>query len=293
MNRVRYLIVDANNALHRCHYAQSLTDRKGRPVSGTFGIMKMVRSLTRQFRPRFVIVAWDQGKSAERLALYPEYKAQREASRSTEDKEAIARQRADCQRIFSTLPVRQVMVDGIEADDAIGVLCEQLTGRKVIISNDHDFVQLVKDDTELWLPNKNLLLTPATVEKFLGFPVKHYVLWKCLVGDTSDNIKGIHGIGPKKATAIILNGLGGGKKPAINAEQQKILDRNKYLITIGAVLKPAQVDAVLSLHKKEKTKTIDFEPVRMAFVRMGFKSLYFNFDLWSAPFKRLIKKVSG
>jgi len=287
---VKYLLIDANNALHRCHYAQGLTDSKGRRVSGVFGIMKMCRSLIRKFNPKYVIVAWDKGKSQERISVYPEYKAHRDGLRSQEDIDAIVRQKKICQNIFSNLPVRQLALEGIEADDVIGILCEKLKGTKLIVSNDQDFVQLVSDEVHLYLPNKETVLTDSTVEKFIGFPVKHYILWKSLVGDKSDNIRGIFGIGPKKATVLILNGLRGGKKPKISKDEQAILDRNKYLIAIGALLQKEQISKIMKMYRKEKGRQSNFELVRSMFLGLGFKSLFVRFDDWSSSFRKLVKK---
>jgi len=285
---VKYLMVDGNNLLYRAHFATTLNDKKGRPVSGTMGVMRMTRKLISRFRPQRTIIAWDEGKSQERLQLYPEYKANR-AARDPVMKANIVRQMKDCQRMFYNLPVRQVLVNGIEADDIIGILCEKLKGRKVILSNDQDFVQLVSKSVSLYLPKQEKLLNHRTVDDFIGFPVKHYVLWKSMVGDSSDNIKGIMGIGPKKATGIIRNGLTGKKKLPINPDEMAILDRNKYLITIGAVLQPKQIKKIKTVFKKEQTKWVALEPVRRDMVKLGLKQLSRNFDDWSRAFLQLKK----
>ena len=287
--KCKWLLVDGNNLIYRAHFASKLTDRKGRPVSGTFGVMKMTRNIITKFNPEKVIMAWDIGKSKERLELYPEYKANR-INRDPEMREHIQRQIKECQKMFQTLPVRQIAINGIEADDIIGVLCEKLKGKKIILSNDHDFIQLVSKDVNLWLPKSEKLLTEKSVEKYIGFPVKHYVLWKSLVGDPSDNIKGVKGIGPKRATAIILNGLNTKrKKLPINEEEQEILDRNKYLIAIGAILTETQVKKIKRSFSREKTKQLDYQSVQMNFRKMGFRSLSNNFHSWSRCFNQLKK----
>lgn len=181
--KTRHLIIDCNNLLCRAHYAVKLTDKKGRSVSGIFGVMRMTENLIKGFKPQNVIVAWDDGKSMERLAIYPEYKAHRELLRSDEEKQALQWQREICQKLFSLLPVRQVMVKNVEADDVIGYLCERLKGKKTIISNDQDFYQLINKDVSLYSANKEMLLNYKNIDDELGFPVKHYILWKSMVGD--------------------------------------------------------------------------------------------------------------
>lgn len=290
--KTKHLIVDANNLMFRAHFSSNLTDRKGNKVSGVFGVMRMMNGLLKKFNPQSVIVAWDKGKSQERLAIYPEYKAQRDKNRKPEDVVAIQRQRMILQEIFSYLPVKQIVVTDVEADDIIGLLVTKLKGNKVIVSNDNDFIQLVKDDTMLWLPNKEKLLTEENIDVHLGFPSKHYILWKCMVGDSSDNIKGIYGIGEKKATAIILNGVGGGKKLPIKPEEQKILDRNKYLIAIAALLTVKQKAKIKKFYKNQRTKkSVNFNEVKRKFVQLNFKTLMFHFHEWKYPFAKLMKET--
>lgn len=288
----KWLLVDGNNLLYRAHYANTLTDKKGRPVSGTFGVMKMTRNIIKKFKPEKVVIAWDVGQSKERIELYPDYKANRK-NRDPEMQEHIQRQLKDCRRLFSSLPVRQIAVSGVEGDDIIGVLCEKLKGPKVVLSNDQDFIQLVRKDVKLWLPKQEKLLSVKTVDDFLGFPVKHYVLWKSMVGDSSDNIKGIKGVGPKRATAIILNGVKGKKKLPINSEEQTILDRNKYLISIGALLTEKQMATIKKQFSQEKVKQVNMKQVQMSFIKMGFKSLFYNYADWSRGFHQLKRNERG
>lgn len=138
-NNMKHLIMDMNNALYRANYVSRLTDKKGNRVSGVFNSVRMVNSLVRKHKPDSVAIVWDGGKSKGRLAIYPEYKSKRDKNRKEEDKIDIQRQREILIKIFSYLPVRQIQVEGIEADDVIGWLCEKLKGKKIIVSNDTDF----------------------------------------------------------------------------------------------------------------------------------------------------------
>lgn len=292
---MKHLIVDANNLLYRGHFVSQLMDTKGERVSGIFNSIRMINGLVRKFKPDTVAIVWDGGKSRGRLAVYPEYKSQRDKNRKEQDKIDLERQRKMLIKLFSYLPVRQIQVEGVEADDVIGWLCEKLKGKKIIVSNDTDFIQLVKDKVKLYMPNKSKFLSEGTVDKFLGFPVKHYILWKSMVGDNSDNIKGIHGIGPKKATSIILNGVGGKKKLNISNEEQTILDRNKYLIAIGAILQDDELETIKKLWKeaKEKAKELHYGRIKKIFHNLGFKSLTYNFDEFEIRFHKLARKAKN
>jgi len=290
---MKHLIIDANNLLYRAHFVSKLTDEKGNRVSGIFNSIRMVQNLMRKFKPDSVVVVWDKGKSRARLAIFPEYKSQRDKNRKEQDVIDLQKQRLMLQKIFDYLPVKQVQLEGVEADDIIGWLVrEKLKGKKIIVSNDTDFIQLVDKKVNLFLPNKANLLTPLNVDKHLGFPAKHYVLWKSMVGDNSDNIKGIHGIGPKKATAIILNGVGGKKKLPINETEMAILDKNKYLIAIGAVLQDDDIKQIKKAYKtaKETANDVKFSQIRKIFKELNFKSLLYQFEEIEAQFKKITRK---
>ena len=303
---MRHLLIDANNLLYRAHFASKLTDGKGTRISGAFNSMRMVSNLMKQFRPDSVIIAWDLGKSKRRLELFPEYKQQRDANRKEEDKIAIAKNKEILLELFSHLPVKQIQVQDIEADDIIGWLATtKLKGEKIIVSNDTDFIQLVKGKTKLFLPKgkrltakkgekaRPYLLSEKKIERYLGFPAKHYILWKSLVGDKSDNINGIHGIGPVKATGIILNGITGKKKLPIKPEEQAILDRNKYLIAIGAILQDEDVKDMQKAYRLAKVQAskVRFSQVRKIFNKYKFQSLIYQIDEFEMRFKKVTRKV--
>lgn len=303
---MKHLIIDANNLLYRAHFVSKLTDGKGTRISGAFNSMRMLSNLMKKFKPDSVIVAWDLGKSKRRLQLFPEYKQQRDKNRKEEDKIAIAKNKEILMELFNHLPVKQVQVQDIEADDIIGWLATtKLKGEKIIVSNDTDFIQLVKGKTKLYLPkgkrlvakkgeqSRPYLLTEKKVDAYLGFPLKHYILWKSLVGDKSDNINGIHGIGPVKATGIILNGIGGKKKLKIKPEEQAILDRNKYLIAIGAILQDEDIKDIQTAYKKAKVQAakVRFSQVRKIFRKYKFQSLLYQIDEFEMRFKKATRKV--
>lgn len=285
--KVKHLLIDANNIFYRAHFAVKLEDKYGRPTSGIHGTMNMVQAMIRDNNPKNVIIAWDKGKSTERLALYPEYKSGRVGKYTVEDKENMERQMKILRKMFKLLPVKQVFVKNVEADDLIGMLCRKLTGKKLIISNDTDFFQLISKDVKIYNSTIDKVLSVKNIEDHLDYPVKHYILWKSMVGDTSDSIKGIKGIGPVKARNIIINGLTSKKKLPITKEEMEILDRNKYLISIGALVTDEQEAKLIKKYNKEKHKEINFEEVRSTLRSLGLKELHRTFYSWSSYFGRL------
>lgn len=283
---MKTLLVDAKNTLHRNMYNSKLTDPNGKPISGTFGMLKDISSVIRQIKPDLVVVAWDKGKCKSRLDFYPEYKANRQKNKDPEKLENIRYQTQMAKRIFKFLPVIQITLDDFEADDIIGVLCKKLAGDKIIYSNDTDFYQLISDDVTIFSSVSKKMLNKDNISEHLGFPVEKYLLHKSIVGDNSDNIKGIHRVGPKTATKYIL----GEKKPNFNEEQKEIIQRNLKLIKIGALVTKEDISSISKKFKDELVKTISTGAVKKTFIELGFKSLVFNFTSLMSDYAILAKK---
>ena len=280
----KHLIIDCDNLIHRSNYVKTLTDKNGNRTSGIHGVLMSLRSMIKMFKPENVICVWDHGRSQERLAMYPGYKANR-SKRDPKEREEIERQKKICYRLINSLPVVQVRVKCVEGDDIISYMCEKFSGKKLIVSNDHDFIQLVSKDVDIYFPNKKHKVNINNVEKFIGFPVRYYVLWKSMVGDSSDAISGFRGIGPVRATAIILGRLKDGQKFTIGKEEQRILNRNKYLITMGALLQPSQLKRIEKRCKKQLDKDINVNSLRPKLLALGFRQLFHNFDNWAFSFR--------
>ena len=131
------------------------------------------------------------------------------------------------------------------------------------------------------------MIDTKTVNQMLGFSVKYYLLYKSMVGDTSDNIKGIHGIGPVKAKRIIL-GMGKSKKKLpINSNEQEILNRNKYLMAIGAMVDDNDIRKIRKIYRKQKKKKTNFDKVEVEFARMNFKMILKGFADLKYQFRHL------
>jgi DNA polymerase-1 len=275
------ILVDGKNTLYRHNYTSNLISPEGQKVSGVHGMFREVANIIRIHRPDSIIICWDKGQSRERLKMYPEYKGNRDKS-DLALQENLGFQILHAKMIFKGLPVKQISVEGVEADDVIGFLSKKMKGNKMVFSNDTDFLQLINEDTSLFFPTKKKLVTHKNVKEHLGFEPKMYVLWKSLVGDTSDNIKGIRGIGPVTATKVIL----GEKKVKINKE---LLDLNINLIRIGNVLNNEDKNNIVSQYKKESAKDVNPIIVRKVFRKLGFTNLLVNFNMSVGIFRQLQK----
>lgn len=196
------MIVDAANCLYRAFFAiPPLRAADGTPTNAAYGFVNMVNKALREEQPDHVVVVFDApGGAPFRSEIYPAYKANRDAQ--PEDLSAqlpVVRELVDAYR----LPVLEVA--GVEADDVIATLVTRLPPdwRATILSTDKDLMQLVGERVELIDTMKNRRYGRAEVEERFGVPPERVLDVRALVGDASDNIPGVKGIGDKGAAKLI------------------------------------------------------------------------------------------
>ena len=201
----KWLLVDGFNLAFRAFYGMpELTRADGFPTGALHGWVKTMWRLQDQEKPDAMLVFFDLGGSQDRLALHPEYKAQRK-----ETPEPLAQQIPIIKELTRAMGLVGVELDGVESDDLVAAQARTLAraGHEVlIVSADKDFAQCVDDHIKLLVPpptaNPKLgwrvLDRAGVVEKF-GVPPESIAEYLALIGDTSDNIPGISGVGPKTA----------------------------------------------------------------------------------------------
>lgn len=197
----RIMIIDGNNICHAAYHAYSKLQNHGKPVSIIFGMPSMIAPLVGKFKPHNIFIVWDGGKSKHRLKLLPTYKAGRK-SKTQEEYDAFNHQRDVVMGIFDDLGIKQVIGPHIECDDYIYMLVRKFQkdkGNKItIISNDKDFHQLLRSNVKIWSTIKRQFIHTKNIKSLFGYEAKQCVDYLILNGDSSDNIKGYHGMGEKK-----------------------------------------------------------------------------------------------
>jgi DNA polymerase-1 len=179
----------------------------GEHVGGVVGFFNAMMRLVEKCKPESVIVVWEGEGSNKKRGLYSDYKKNsrpQRLNRYYEDDIPATYQNRSFQiktliSILACVPVCQTYIAGAEADDAIGYLCKYLLKdkNKIIVSSDHDFYQLVDDNTIIWSPTlKSFVDKHKVIERF-GIHPNNFCLAKSIVGDTSDNIPGVKGVGYK------------------------------------------------------------------------------------------------
>lgn len=197
----RLVVIDGSNTLYRAFFAlPGLRAPDGRPTSAAYGFVTMLIKVLREERPTHVVVAKDPRGGSFRNAIFPEYKAGREAQ-----PEDLRAQLPLVEALCEAFRVPILEVPDFEADDVIATLVEQAPeGAEVcIVSTDKDLMQLVRPGVVLLDTMKGRRIDDAGVEERFGVPPAQLLDLRALVGDPSDNIPGVKGIGEKGAAQLI------------------------------------------------------------------------------------------
>lgn len=208
------LMIDCNNLYIRHYVVNPDMSSNGMQVGGIVGSLKAIRRVMSELAPKKIIVVWEGGGSTKRRAIASDYKASRRPARlnrfyeddipDTDDNRVW--QMAVLARLIGKLPLKQVYVQDCEGDDVIAYLSRThfKNDRKVILSNDRDYYQLLDDKTSVYSPQSKRLHTLEDVKReYYGILPKNFALAKALCGDKSDNIKGVQGLGFKTLVARV------------------------------------------------------------------------------------------
>lgn len=207
----RVLLIDGLNLFFRNFAMLNFINDEGVHVGGLGGFIRSLGTLINQINPTAIYIVFDgEGSTINRKNLLPEYKSNRNITRITnwavfnsleEEHEAKIDQIVRLVQYLKCLPVKTLSIDKVEADDIIAHLSQKLSENKenkiFIVSSDRDFIQLVNENIVVYRPiEKDYYTIESVVSKF-GIPPYNFILYKTLLGDNSDKIQGIKGLGEK------------------------------------------------------------------------------------------------
>lgn len=207
----KVLLIDGLNLFFRNFAMMNMVNPDGVHIGGLGGFFRSLGAMIRQTQPTSVYVVFDgAGSTSNRKNLLPEYKGERNLQRVTnwdtfdsleEEHDAKVDQIVRVIQYLKLLPVKTTIIDKVEADDIIAVLANKLVEKHnstcFIVSSDKDFVQLVTDKIILYRPMEKEYYTPKVVKEKFGVSPQNFILYKTLLGDNSDNIPGVKGLGVK------------------------------------------------------------------------------------------------
>lgn len=204
----RVLLVDGLNLFIRCFSAIPTLNDDGNHIGGLSGFLKSLAATIRMVKPTRVVVVFDgKGGSLRRKKVYSNYKEQR-AMKSrlnrvvgfediVDEQQSMKWQISRVYQYLQQLPITTIMLDHIEADDVIAYLSSYFRDKVYILSNDRDFLQLTSDKVNIYIPTQKKMFNPQNLLEQYGIWSENFAIYKALLGDKSDNIAGIKGMGDK------------------------------------------------------------------------------------------------
>ena len=277
-------LIDGHALAYRMYFAltaggggsQRWQTSKGEPTAGTYGFARELMRILEQEKPEYLAVAFDTGKTF-RDALFPEYKATR--AKMPDDL------RAQIERIremVDAFNIPRLEVEGYEADDVLGTVAKIVSAQGVgvkIITGDRDLLQLVNERTAVYLAGDDqTYITDADVIRKLGVRPDQVVDYKAIVGDTSDNIPGVKGVGEKTAVSLLEKF---GTLDAIYEHIDQVenrwkgkLETNKETAYLSRDLARIHTDIGIKFNL-EQAQSHDFDAAKVAafFEQLEFKTL--------------------
>ena len=307
------LIVDGSNLAQRVwRTVPPLTTANNQPVEVIYAFIRTLKSVMIKYNATEVSIAWDSRKPRARKNIYPEYKNKRHTDEKTpEEKEAFGlylEQLHELALIMPSFGIHQYKVDGVEADDLVALLAFE-EGEHVILSEDKDFIQLASESVTIVRPIAKMTYTgdnfetlegrcfdPAlkTIEQAGWTPIQ-FLHYRVLVGDSSDEIAGVKGVGPKTAYKIIKQ-FGSIHEALKHPEevskislakrmlgQEKIIARNFCLMDLQYAKKFVAED--ISIYKQEGC--FDEAELKQVLIKYEFFSIIKSMNEFCIPFKQL------
>ena len=296
----RFFLLDGHAIAYRQFFGlrmEAFTTSTGEPTNAIFGFARLLLDILRKEKPKYLAVSFDRGMSG-REEVFPEYKSTREKM-----PDELSSQLTRIEQLVRAFNIPILVLDGYEADDLIGTACAQIaTSRDIqarIITGDRDLLQLLTDRVEVQLPQRG---GPDRVYDVAAFRDRYeiepgqLVDLKALMGDSSDNIPGVRGIGQKTATKLLKQY---GNLAAIyehideikGANQRKLIgDREMAFLSYELALIRRNVPFAIDL-ADSVAHEYDFEQVLALFRELEFRSL--TRQLLEGERERVVAKDGG
>lgn len=286
------LLIDANSLIHRSFHAlPPFTNKEGKPTGALYGLASVLIKIDREERPDFAATCFDRPEPTFREEIFKEYKIHRPPT-----PDALASQLNESKNLFHKFGIKTIEAAGFEADDLIGALVEKFKIEPdlkiTILTGDLDTLQLTgnaKVSVKVFKKgiSETMIYDETAVKERYGIPPESLPDYKGLIGDSSDNIPGVPGIGPKTAALLLKkykhleNILAKGKEEKMyekvkNAEEQVFLSRQLGTIERSAPLGISKLNELVysGIHEKELTPY---------FENLGFQSLIKRIRPATAP----------
>lgn len=293
----KLIILDGNSLINRAFYALPfLTNSKGQFTGAVFGFANMLIKLIADEKPSHIVVAFDYARKTFRNQIYEQYKQTRKETPSE-----LVPQFALLKEMLSKMNILQIEKEGIEADDIIGTIAKHSSLPTLIVSGDRDVLQLIDDSVQVVLTKKGIsqteIVNKQNIKLLYGYLPEQVIDLKALMGDSSDNIPGIAGIGPKTAIRLLekyksLDGIYAGLENEKESLKQKLIE-NKSIAYISKQLATINTNCQIDFDlEKAKLKFPFSKEVYEFFEQVEFTSILKKSELFELQIEKQETKAN-
>ena len=292
----KFLIVDGNSLANRAYYAMPyLSNIKAEPSGAVFGFANILIKLIVEQKPDYIAVAFDHARITFRNQIYEAYKGTRK-----ETPPDLIKQFPVIKNMLNLMNIKVLEYEGIEADDIIGTLSNLSCKENILLSGDRDLLQLVNKNTVVWLTKKGVTEIDVMDEKAIknkyGFEPKGIIDLKALMGDASDNIPGVSGVGEKTALTL-LNKYGTLDDvyqhiDEITGKLKEKLENDKENAYLSKTLATIKTDCDIKVDFEDYRYSFPFsEKVREFFEYWNFNSFLKRDDIFNEQKKETLQET--
>lgn len=274
----KFVIIDGNSLVNRAFYAlPMLRSLSCKPCNAVFGFINMILNVISSEKPKYFACAFDAGKHTFRHNMYADYKGKRD--KMPED---LAEQLPILKELLTAMGIKIIEQSEIEADDLIGSLSRKFEADFILVSGDRDLLQLINDNTTVWLTQKGisnvLKVDREVLKQEFGLNPEQVIDLKSIMGDSSDNIPGVAGIGKVGATKLIseygsLDNIYQNIDKITGSNQKKLIE-NKEMAYLSYKLATIKLDVDIDCKIEDFEYTIPFNQETYELMRdLDFKSI--------------------
>ena len=281
----KLVLIDGNSLINRAFYAiNPLTDKNGAPTNAVYGFTNMLLKIISEIKPKYMLVAFDVHAKTFRHNMYTEYKGTRKPM-----PDDLRPQIPRLKELLKTMGISTFELAGFEADDIIGTLAKRYKGQTIIYTGDKDSFQLVDETTSVYFTKRGI--TDTDIYSFDNFTEKtgitppQIIELKAFMGDSSDNIPGVPGVGEKTALSLVqtYGGVDGVYSNLVDFKGKTLekLENGKDSAYMSKTLATINTEVEIPLDIEEMTYSFPFnQEVKKYFTELDFKNIIKRNDIF-------------
>lgn len=287
------IIIDGNNLLFRASFSiPAFENSEGLNIAAIHQTLKIIRSYAVGYNTKNVITAWDQkleydGSSSFRKELNEDYKQNRNKNNDVYKTTPYIIELLKYMGVPSMFPLR------MEADDVISWLSQKVEGPITIITGDRDMLQLINERVSVFNPYQKKTYTLHNFEQEMEIPLKQFVLYKCILGDSSDNVKGLEKYGEKKSKKLAVSLGSFDNLSSLTQEQISILENNRKVMDLDLGWPLCERETQSYEDQYVCIGSIKADPLKLKqyATKLEMTKLAENISYWVDPFQNSLNDV--